>query len=1015
MAMGEITRAFAFVLRVLMITSLIIFSQLATSVPIYDESQALIALKASMNDPLMHLADWKLANGTTSPCQWTGVTCGNSSTVVSLNLSNMNLSGVVSSELGSLKNLVNISLDRNNFTGELPAELVTLSQLQYLNVSTNSFSFGLPSYFSQLQLLQVLDCFNNFFSGPLPPDLWRISTLQHVSLGGNYFNGSIPLEYGRFPNLKYLGLNGNSLTGSIPAELGNLTELRELYMGYFNNFTSRIPASFGHLTNLVRLDMANCGLLGSIPLELGNLGQLDTMFLMLNALEGPIPAQFGNLVSLKSLDLSYNNLTGVIPSTLIYLQKLELMSLMNNQLEGTIPDFLSDLANLEVLYLWKNKLTGTIPENLGQNLNLTLLDLSSNLLTGSIPKGLCAGQKLQWLILLENQLTGPIPESLGRCESLTKIRLGGNSLSGPIPLGLLSLPNVNMVEIQNNQVSGSIPSEIIDAPLLSYLDFSHNNLSSKLPESIGNLPGIMSFFIAGNHFSGSIPPQICDMPNLNKLDLSGNSFSDNIPPEIANCKKLGLLDMSHNSLTGSIPSQMEYIPDLYFLNLSHNQLSGPIPSQFANLQTLSIFDFSYNNLSGRIPLFDSYNVSVFEGNPLLCGGLLPQACPNATYGHRSKGMNSNLLSWLVGALFSAALMVLMAGMCCFFRKYRSQIYKYFHRESIIRPWKLTAFQRLDFSATEVLDCLDEDNIIGRGGAGTVYKGVMPSGEIVAVKRLAGEGKGASHDHGFSAEIQTLGKIRHRNIVRLLGCCSNHETNLLVYDYMPNGSLGEVLHSKDQSVSLDWDTRCNIAIQAAHGLCYLHHDCSPLIVHRDVKSNNILLDSTLHAHVADFGLAKLFQDTDKTESMSSIAGSYGYIAPEYAYTLKVNEKSDIYSFGVVLMELLTGKRPIEAEFGDGVDIVQWVRRKIQTKDGILDLLDPRMGVVGIPLQEVMLVLRVALLCSSDLPVDRPTMRDVVQMLADVKPKRKGSALGNSRELAELMGLKDDELHQVLVCV
>lgn len=146
---------------------------------------------------------------------------------------------------------------------------------------------------------------------------------------------------------------------------------------------------------------------------------------------------------------------------------------------------------------------------------------------------------------------------------------------------------------------------------------------------------------------------------------------------------------------------MEYIPDLYFLNLSHNQLSGPIPSQFANLQTLSIFDFSYNNLSGRIPLFDSYNVSVFEGNPLLCGGLLPQACPNATYGHRSKGMNSNLLSWLVGALFSAALMVLMAGMCCFFRKYRSQIYKYFHRESIIRPWKLTAFQRLDFSATEV--------------------------------------------------------------------------------------------------------------------------------------------------------------------------------------------------------------------------------------------------------------------------------------------------------------------------
>jgi serine/threonine protein kinase len=314
----------------------------------------------------------------------------------------------------------------------------------------------------------------------------------------------------------------------------------------------------------------------------------------------------------------------------------------------------------------------------------------------------------------------------------------------------------------------------------------------------------------------------------------------------------------------------------------------------------------------------------------------------------------------------------------------------------------------------VLDCLTEDNIIGRGGAGTVYKGVMPSGSIVAVKRLAGEGKGASHDHGFSAEIQTLGKIRHRNIVRLLGFCSNHETNLLVYEYMPNGSLGELLHNKERSQNLDWETRYNIAVQAAHGLCYLHHDCSPLIVHRDVKSNNILLDSSFQAHVADFGLAKLFQDSGKSESMSSIAGSYGYIAPEYAYTLKVNEKSDIYSFGVVLLELLTGKRPIEAEYGDGIDIVQWVRRKIQTKDGVLEVLDPRMGGVGVPLQEVMLVLRVALLCSSDLPIERPTMRDVVQMLTDVKPKSKGGAsVTSSTELTPPETFKPENLEVVSV--
>ncbi|XP_024392526.1 uncharacterized protein [Physcomitrium patens] len=991
--------------------------ELVASDPLPEEGLALLAMKSSFADPQNHLENWKL-NGTATPCLWTGITCSNASSVVGLNLSNMNLTGTLPADLGRLKNLVNISLDLNNFTGVLPAEIVTLLMLQYVNISNNRFNGAFPANVSRLQSLKVLDCFNNDFSGSLPDDLWIIATLEHLSLGGNYFEGSIPSQYGSFPALKYLGLNGNSLTGPIPPELGKLQALQELYMGYFNNYSSGIPATFGNLTSLVRLDMGRCGLTGTIPPELGNLGNLDSMFLQLNELVGVIPVQIGNLVNLVSLDLSYNNLSGIIPPALIYLQKLELLSLMSNNFEGEIPDFIGDMPNLQVLYLWANKLTGPIPEALGQNMNLTLLDLSSNFLNGTIPSDLCAGQKLQWVILKDNQLTGPIPENFGNCLSLEKIRLSNNLLNGSIPLGLLGLPNITMVEIQMNQIMGPIPSEIIDSPKLSYLDFSNNNLSSKLPESIGNLPTLQSFLIANNHFSGPIPPQICDMQSLNKLDLSGNELTGLIPQEMSNCKKLGSLDFSRNGLTGEIPPQIEYIPDLYLLNLSHNQLSGHIPPQLQMLQTLNVFDFSYNNLSGPIPHFDSYNVSAFEGNPFLCGGLLP-SCPSQgsaagpAVDHHGKGKGTNLLAWLVGALFSAALVVLLVGMCCFFRKYRWHICKYFRRESTTRPWKLTAFSRLDLTASQVLDCLDEENIIGRGGAGTVYKGVMPNGQIVAVKRLAGEGKGAAHDHGFSAEIQTLGKIRHRNIVRLLGCCSNHETNLLIYEYMPNGSLGELLHSKERSEKLDWETRYNIAVQAAHGLCYLHHDCSPLIVHRDVKSNNILLDSTFQAHVADFGLAKLFQDTGKSESMSSIAGSYGYIAPEYAYTLKVNEKSDIYSFGVVLMELLTGKRPIEAEFGDGVDIVQWVRRKIQTKDGVIDVLDPRMGGVGVPLQEVMLVLRVALLCSSDLPVDRPTMRDVVQMLSDVKPKSKGSSLADSRELSAPDAFKPQDLR--LVCV
>ncbi|KAK6128731.1 hypothetical protein DH2020_037525 [Rehmannia glutinosa] len=251
-------------------------------------------------------------------------------------------------------------------------------------------------------------------------------------------------------------------------------------------------------------------------------------------------------------------------------------------------------------------------------------------------------------------------------------------------------------------------------------------------------------------------------------------------------------------------------------------------------------------------------------------------------------------------------------------------------------------------------------------------------------------RGSSHDHGFNAEIQTLGRIRHRHIVRLLGFCSNHETNLLVYEYMPNGSLGEMLHGK-KGGHLHWDTRYKIAVESAKGLCYLHHDCSPLIVHRDVKSNNILLDSGFEAHVADFGLAKFLQDSGTSECMSAIAGSYGYIAPEYAYTLKVDEKSDVYS-RCSSLRTCHRRKPV-GEFGDGVvDIVQWVRKMTDgIKEGVLKVLDPRLPTV--PLHEVMHVFYVAMLCVEEQAVERPTMREVVQILTEL-PKPPGGKVGDS---------------------
>lgn len=304
------------------------------------------------------------------------------------------------------------------------------------------------------------------------------------------------------------------------------------------------------------------------------------------------------------------------------------------------------------------------------------------------------------------------------------------------------------------------------------------------------------------------------------------------------------------------------------------------------------------------------------------------------------------------------------------------------RRSNSNSWKLTTFQKLEFGSQDILECLKDNNIIGQGGAGIVYGGTMPNGEQVAIKKLGISKTTSSHDNGLSAEIRTLGRIRHRYIVRLMAFCSNKETNLLVYEYMPNGSLGEVLHGKKGGCLLKWDTRLKVAVEAAKGLCYLHHDCSPLIIHRDVKSNNILLSSDFEAHVADFGLAKFLQDSGASECMSAIAGSYGYIAPEYAYTLKVDEKSDVYSFGVVLLELITGRKPV-GDFGEeGLDIVQWA--KMQTdwnKQGVGKILDERLK--NVPQIEAMQVFFVAMLCVQEHSVERPTMREVVQMLAQAK--------------------------------
>ncbi|KAK6128564.1 hypothetical protein DH2020_037708 [Rehmannia glutinosa] len=910
------------------------------------EFRALLSIKAAItDDPQSALASW---NATTSHCTWRGVTCDPYRRhVTAIDISELSLTGILSPDVGHLRFLVNFSAAGNSLSGPVPPPISDIPNIRYLNLSNNAFNLSFPTQLYRLKNLQVLDLYNNNMTGDFPSQAYLLTSLRHLHLGGNFFSGEIPPEFGSFPNLEYLAVSGNELTGAIPPEIGNITQLKELYIGYYNTFSGGIPKEIGNLSNLVRFDAANCGLTGEIPAEIGKLQNLDTLFLQVNGLSGGLTPELGNLKSLKSLDLSNNMLSGEIPPSFAQLKNITLLNLFRNKFTGSIPDFIGELPELQVLQLWENNFTGSIPQSL---------------------------------------------ESLGQCDSLSRVRMGENYLNGSIPRGLLRLPKLTQVELQDNLLSGAFPETDGLSTTLGQISLSNNHLTGPLPPSIGNFAaGVQKLLLDGNKFSGRIPAEIGKLQQLSKLDFSHNEFSGPIAPEISRCKLLTFVDLSRNHLSGEIPAEITGMRILNYLNLSRNNLVGSIPSTISAMQSLTSVDFSYNNFSGLVPgsgQFSYFNYTSFLGNPNLCGPYLGPCKEGIANGaekpHEKSTFTPSMKLLLVIGLLVCSIVFAVAAII----KARS-----LKKASDARAWKLTAFQRLDFTCDDVLDSLKEDNIIGKGGAGIVYKGIMPSGEQVAVKRLPVMSRGSSHDHGFNAEIQTLGRIRHRHIVRLLGFCSNHETNLLVYEYMPNGSLGEMLHGK-KGGHLHWDTRYKIAVESAKGLCYLHHDCSPLIVHRDVKSNNILLDSGFEAHVADFGLAKFLQDSGTSECMSAIAGSYGYIAPEYAYTLKVDEKSDVYSFGVVLLELVTGRKPV-GEFGDGVDIVQWVRKMTDGIKGVLKVLDPRLPTV--PLHEVMHVFYVAMLCVEEQAVERPTMREVVQILTEL-PKPPGGKVGDSAAAA-----------------
>ncbi|KAL2988959.1 hypothetical protein AAZX31_11G112400 [Glycine max] len=935
----------------------------------FSDMDALLKLKESMKgdrakDDALH--DWKFSTSLSAHCFFSGVSCDQELRVVAINVSFVPLFGHVPPEIGELDKLENLTISQNNLTGELPKELAALTSLKHLNISHNVFSGYFPGkIILPMTELEVLDVYDNNFTGSLPEEFVKLEKLKYLKLDGNYFSGSIPESYSEFKSLEFLSLSTNSLSGNIPKSLSKLKTLRILKLGYNNAYEGGIPPEFGTMESLKYLDLSSCNLSGEIPPSLANMRNLDTLFLQMNNLTGTIPSELSDMVSLMSLDLSFNGLTGEIPTRFSQLKNLTLMNFFHNNLRGSVPSFVGELPNLETLQLWENNFSSELPQNLGQNGKFKFFDVTKNHFSGLIPRDLCKSGRLQTFLITDNFFHGPIPNEIANCKSLTKIRASNNYLNGAVPSGIFKLPSVTIIELANNRFNGELPPEI-SGDSLGILTLSNNLFTGKIPPALKNLRALQTLSLDTNEFLGEIPGEVFDLPMLTVVNISGNNLTGPIPTTFTRCVSLAAVDLSRNMLDGEIPKGMKNLTDLSIFNVSINQISGSVPDEIRFMLSLTTLDLSYNNFIGKVPTggqFLVFSDKSFAGNPNLCSS---HSCPNSSLKKRRGpwSLKSTRVIVMVIALATAA--ILVAG---------TEYMRRRRKLKLAMTWKLTGFQRLNLKAEEVVECLKEENIIGKGGAGIVYRGSMRNGSDVAIKRLVGAGSGRN-DYGFKAEIETVGKIRHRNIMRLLGYVSNKETNLLLYEYMPNGSLGEWLHGA-KGGHLKWEMRYKIAVEAAKGLCYLHHDCSPLIIHRDVKSNNILLDAHFEAHVADFGLAKFLYDLGSSQSMSSIAGSYGYIAP-------VDEKSDVYSFGVVLLELIIGRKPV-GEFGDGVDIVGWVNKTrlelSQPSDAavVLAVVDPRLS--GYPLISVIYMFNIAMMCVKEVGPTRPTMREVVHMLSN----------------------------------